>query len=296
MKIAVLTYEDRGSFAVEDVADEDQLLESILEEIGVPFKFEIWSDPKVDWSSYTCILIKSPWDYFDRYVEFQKWCQKIIALGIPVFNDLETVLWNADKWYLKDIQEKGLSIVPTVFVRKGEQPQLGKFFEDFGTDRLIVKPTVSGGAKNTIKMHVASWQKEEEMVLDWMSEGDYMVQPFVEEIENEGEYSYIFFEGKFSHAVLKSPQKGEFRVQHFFGGKIQAIQPNAEELQVVQSYIQNFAANTLYARVDGVWSKGKFLLMELELIEPYLFLFKDAKALVNYKEAIQGFLQKLSQD
>ena len=286
LKVAVITYEDRGSYASSNEVDEDELLEKVLLGLGIDFKFEVWSDPKVDWKKYAFLLIKSPWDYFDRYAEFLTWCHRIQELGIPTLNSMDTIIWNSDKWYLKEIQEKGFPIVPTHYLRKKEPFDLSNYFLEFNTDELIIKPTVSGGSKNTLKLQKESWREKQEMIAALLNQEDFMVQPFVEEVAITGEYSYLFFNGKFSHAVLKSPKKGEFRVQHFFGGSIHAVIPNPGQLEYMQKLVDTFAKDTLYARVDGVWTEGVFYLMELELIEPYLFLFTSEMAMENYKMSL----------
>jgi len=286
MKIGVITYENRGSYATSNEVDEDELLEKVLTQLGVEFNFEVWSDPKVKWDSYSLLLIKSPWDYFDRYAEFLTWCRKIMEMGIPTLNIMETILWNSDKWYLKEIQEKGFHIIPTEYLRKKEPFDLDIFFSHFNTEELIIKPTVSGGSKNTFKLQKESWKEKNDLIIDLVSQEDFMVQPFIPEVASTGEYSYIFFNGEFSHAVLKSPKKGEFRVQHFFGGSIHAVYPTPKELEYFQNLVDTFAQNSLYARVDGVWKEGVFYLMELELIEPYLFLFTSEMAMENYRKAL----------
>lgn len=287
-RIAIITYEARGSYAANHVADEDQVLASILDEISVDYKFEIWSDKKVDWSQYACLLLKSPWDYFDRYEDFLTWCKEIQDLGIPVYNDLETVIWNSDKKYLKEVEEKGFPIVKTQFLDKGKSvAEVYACFALFEVQELIIKPTVSGGAKHTLRVSKSDWELMKKQIDDLLSQEAFMVQPFVEEIVAVGEYSYIFFNGKFSHAVLKSAKSGDFRVQHFFGGEITTVQPSSTELAYLESLLEAFAKNTLYARVDGVWRGGEFLLMELELIEPYLFLFTSDAAKLNYIDALR---------
>lgn len=287
MKIAVITYEARGSYATTDVADEDRILEEILTEIGIDFTFEVWSDTQVNWSSYSHLLMKSPWDYFDRYQEFLAWCQKIQSLGIPVINDLDTVIRNSDKRYLQNIENRGFPIVPTIFNSKNQIPDVEACFGIFGTAEMVIKPTVSGGAKNTLKIEKGNWRENQEQIQNLLASEDFMLQPFVKEVADVGEVSYLFFNGKFSHAVLKSAKSGEFRVQHFFGGNIHVIDPTLIELVYIQKIIDEFAADTLYARVDGVWIKGVFYLMELELIEPYLFLFTSKEGRENYKNAIR---------
>lgn len=295
MKIAVVTYETRGSYSASSVVDEDLVLEEILKEIGVDFTFEVWSDSFVQWGNYSLILLKSPWDYFDRYAEFLKWCEKIKSLELPVYNSLDTVLWNSNKWYLKEIQEKGYPIVPTIFIRKSETPDIESAFNQFNTDNLVLKPTVSGGAKNTSKLTKDNWSENKEEIFSLIRKDDYMLQPFVKEIAEVGEYSYLFFNGRYSHAILKSAKSGDFRVQHFFGGSIQTVVPSEGELNYLQKLVGDFAKSSLYARVDGVWIEGVFYLMELELIEPYLFLFTSDAARENYKKALKEVFERFKQ-
>ena len=286
MKVAIVSYESRGAYPDYNALDEDIVLGNILQELGIDFGLEIWSDTSVDWKQYSHLLIKSPWDYFDRYAEFLDWCQKIKELGLKVFNSIDTIIWNSDKRYLLEIYEKGFHIVPTQFINRGASPDLIDYFLKFGTDQLVIKPTVSGGSKNTLKLNEHNWKEQQDQIDSLLQSEDFMVQPFINEISDPGEYSYLFFNGEFSHAVLKSPQKGEFRVQHFFGGNVTVINPSQEELDYIQKIVDEFASQTLYARVDGIWIEGVFYLMELELIEPYLFLFTSDKAKANYKAAL----------
>ena len=291
-KIAVITYEAKGSYIADGIADEDELLKDILDELNLVYAFEIWTDQSVDWTKYQMILLKSPWDYFDRFEEFKDWCAKISNLKIPMINSVDTVLWNTDKHYLKEIEAGGYSIVQTFFLEKGQSIRaVDDFFKLFGTDNLIIKPTISGGAKNTFHVKKENWEEiaiELEKLLNYES---FMIQPFIDEVVNIGEYSYVFFNGIFSHAVLKSAKSGDFRVQHFFGGQVSIIQPSEDQLGYLQNLVNDFAKGTLYARVDGVWKGGEFLLIELELIEPYLFLCKSPSGLTNYKSAIEDYLK-----
>ncbi|WP_143960599.1 ATP-grasp domain-containing protein [Litoribacter populi] len=285
-KIGVVTCESLGDYN-NNAESEDSILSELLTAEGFDFKFEVWSDRAVDWSQYTHLVVKSPWDYFDRYVEFTTWCQTIIESGIPVFNNLKTILWNSDKKYLQEIQEKGHKIIPTHFLQKNQPIYLEDVFVEFSTDDLIFKPTISGGAKNTIKLHKGETDAISSNLEELVKNEDFLLQPFIPEIVAEGEYSLIFFNNKFSHAVLKSPKDGDFRVQHFFGGKITSIQPCPSLMRNAELIIQDFAQDCLYARVDGVMIEGVFYLMELELIEPYLFLFTHPEAKANYIMALK---------
>lgn len=287
MKVAIVTYESKGSYPDYNAEDENIVLGNILKELGLDYNLEIWSDPQVNWTQFTHLLIKSPWDYFDRYPEFLVWCNYIKSLGVKVFNNLDTILWNSDKKYLLDIQKKGFHIVPTFFIEKGQVPDLEGCFQQFDTDQLVIKPTVSGGSKNTLKLEKNNWGSQKSTIDTFLESEDYMVQPFIQEIASVGEFSYLFFNGHFSHAVLKSAKPGEFRVQHYFGGQVQQIKPSSYQLHYLQKIVDELAGETLYARVDGIWIEGVFYLMELELIEPYLFLFTSESAKKNYREAVK---------
>lgn len=284
--IAIVSYFSTGAYDTNTI-DEDKLLSEILTELGISHEIQAWSDPKVDWSQFSHLLVKSPWDYFDYYAEFLIWIDKIEALGIPVLNDLKTIRWNSSKEYLLEIEAKGFPTIAGMILKKGNKPSLAEIQEKVKSDTLVIKPLVSGGAKNTLKIPVKEWADYEEKVAQLVKEEDFLAQPFVPEVAEVGEYSLIFFNQQFSHAVLKTPAKSDFRVQHYFGGTIQEIHPEAHLLESCQKLIDAFGKGTLYGRVDGVQIDGVFHLMELELIEPYLFLGLSDQAIPNYREALK---------
>ena len=284
--IAIVSYFSTGAYDTNTI-DEDRLLSGILTEMGISNEIQAWSDPKVDWSSYSHLLIKSTWDYFDFYPQFLQWIDKIKSLGIPVLNDLDTIRWNSSKDYLLEIEAEGFPTIAGAILEKGSKPALEHIQEKVKSDILVVKPLVSGGAKNTLKIPVSEWSKFEAKVTQLLLEEAFLAQPFIKEVAEVGEYSLIFFNQEFSHAVLKTPAKSDFRVQHYFGGTIQEIQPDLSLLESAQKLIDTFGQGTLYGRVDGVLIDGVFHLMELELIEPYLFLGLSEKAIPNYTEALR---------
>ena len=286
LHVAIVSYFSIGAYDTATV-DEDKILSSILTEQDMSHEIQAWSDPLVDWSRFSHLLIKSPWDYFDYYPEFLEWIEKLKALGIPVLNDLDTVVWNSSKEYLLEIESKGFPVIAGKILKKGSKPNLVSIRQAVPSDVVVVKPLVSGGAKNTLKIPVSDWDQFEQKVVELVASEDFLVQPFIPEVAEVGEYSLIFFNRKFSHAVLKTPARSDFRVQHYFGGTIQEIQPSEEMLNSCQKLVDEFAAKTLYARVDGVEIGGVFHLMELELIEPYLFLALSEKAIPNYEAALR---------
>ncbi len=286
LHVAIATYVSTGAYDTNTV-DEDALLSNLLEELGISHELLAWSDPDVDWSRFTHVLIKSTWDYFDYYPEFLDWLDKLEALETSVLNPVATLRWNSSKNYLLELKAKGYPCVAGQILPKGTATTLEALHDALGFETLVVKPLVSGGAKNTLKITRGAGKELEDKIASLLQEEDFLVQPYIPEIVAVGEYSLIFFNGVFSHAVLKSPAVDDFRVQHYYGGTIQEITPDSKMLASAQVLVADFAKDSLYARVDGVVIDGVFHLMELELIEPYLFLGLSEKAIPNYKAALQ---------
>jgi glutathione synthase/RimK-type ligase-like ATP-grasp enzyme len=185
------------------------------------------------------------------------------------------VRWNLDKRYLRDLAARGVPIVPTLWIEPGDgttPEEAVRRIAEAGWPELVVKPTVSAGAWRTLRLR----REEVGGRLDWLREslaaGGLMAQPFLPEIVREGEHSLLFFDGVLSHAVLKRPRDGDFRVQWAHGGREVPVTPAASTVAEARAVLDAAPSAGLYARVDGVLRDGRLLLMELEQIEPYLFL------------------------
>jgi glutathione synthase/RimK-type ligase-like ATP-grasp enzyme len=290
MKIALVTYHDNGKYHLINVANEDDTLLDFLKAKGYQITKEIWNDDTVKWENYDLVILKSPWDYFDLIEDFYAWLAKLEKLKVRLLNPIEIVKWNADKHYLQEIEKAGLKVTPSAFIVKGDQINLHTYFKLFNTHQLIVKPCVSGGSKNTFKVTAANVDEITSSLTQLILEEDFIVQPFLKEIEEHGEWSFLFFNGKFSHAILKKAKEGDFRVQASFGGTVHLKDAPSDYLNNAQLYINQFAKGCLYARVDGTIINGEFYLMELELIEPFLFLSQHPSSLPNYFEALQQLI------
>lgn len=286
LHVAIASYISTGAYDA-NALDEDALAKAILTQLGISHEIVAWSAPEVDWSRFSHVLIKSTWDYFDHYPAFLAWIAHLEKLGIPTLNEKEILRWNSSKSYLMEIESSGFPCIAGKLLPKGSMLDLPRFRQDLGSDTLVFKPLVSGGANKTCKLKKEGDSTLERQVASWLQEEDFLVQAFIQEIEHVGEYSLIFFNEVFSHAVLKSPAASDFRVQHYYGGSIRAMEPREAMLSAAQALVDRFAKNTLYARVDGVEINGVFHLMELELIEPYLFLGLADQAIPNYQAALQ---------
>ncbi len=288
MKLALIGYQIQEKYNNGTVRDEDRDLFDFLANKGINLHREVWNDPEVNWAAYDAVILKSPWDYHEKLSEFLNWIDGLTRLGVQTFNPAEVVRRNSDKHYLKDVLDSGLPAIPTLYLEKNTfiDPKRN-YFQELATTRLVIKPCVSAGAKNTVLVTPEEFSGQVPVINTWLKEEAYMVQPFVEEIL-EGEWSLLFFGGKYSHSLLKTPKEQDFRVQHYLGGKVSY--PEADETLVAQAaeFVSAFAADTLYARVDGVVIRGLFQLMELELIEPYLFLDNEPQRLENYYQALKS--------
>ena len=290
MKIALVTYQDKGKYQLINVANEDDTLLIFLKSKGYRITKEIWNDASIKWEEYELVILKSPWDYFDLIEDFYTWLAKLENLNVRLLNPIHIIKWNADKHYLQEIEKSGLKITPSIFIAKGDQINLVSYFEFFNTNQLIIKPCVSGGSKNTFKVTSTNVDEVTAILTELIKNEDFIIQPFLKEIEEQGEWSFLFFNGKFSHAVLKKAKKGDFRVQASFGGTVHHQVPPSNYLNSAQLYVNQFAKDCLYTRVDGTIINGEFYLMELELIEPFLFLADYKSNLTNYYEALKQLI------
>ena len=288
MNVALVTYLDQGKYDSTNVESEDDKLLNFLKEKELNIEKVIWNDSEVNWERFQLAILKSPWDYFDLIEDFHNWLNLLAAKNIKLLNPIDIVRWNTDKHYLKEIEDAGLLIMESFFINRNEKVILNDYFEKFGTDQLIVKPCVSGGAKNTFKVTIENATEVNEQLNLLLKEEDFIIQPFLSEILEFGEWSFLFFNGVYSHSLIKKAKPGDFRVQPAHGGSVIPQNPDQELIETAAKYVNQFAKKCLYARVDGTFVNGKFLLMELELIEPFLFLNTDAQ---NYERYYKALLQ-----
>jgi len=290
MNIALITYEDKGAYDSPTVESEDDKLLLFLKEKGLNIETVIWNDEQINWENYQLAILKSPWDYFDLYEDFKSWLNLLEGKNIRLLNPIDIVRWNADKHYLKEIELAGLNITPSIFITNSDEINLNAFFEKFNTDKLIVKPCVSGGAKNTFKVTIDNVEAVNEKLSLLIQNEDFIIQPFLPEILENGEWSFIFFNGIYSHTLVKKAKQGDFRVQPAHGGSVHIQNPDQALIEIAAEYVKLFAKDCLYARVDGTFVNNQFLLMELELIEPFLFLNTAPQNYENYYNALKALI------
>lgn len=289
MKIAFISCREQEKYLIGTHRDEDEILLKILLDKGLEIERTVWNDPGVNWGLYDLVLLKSPWDYHEHFSDFNAWLNKPEALGVNLLNPYRVIRWNSDKHYLKEIEDSGLPVIASLFVEKETIPELQEFFRKFKTQKLIVKPCVSASAKNTLTVTPENAAARQNELHGLLREGSFLVQPFMEEILN-GELSFIFLAGRYSHCVLKLPKSDDFRIQHYYGGTIQNYEPKTQHIADALGFVDLYAGGCLYARVDGLLVKGTFLLMELELIEPFLYMEQHPEAYQHYYEALLNLI------
>ncbi|HRP24623.1 hypothetical protein [Thauera sp.] len=253
------------------IAREEDLVATALGDLGLRVARRSWSDPDIDWTRCGCALFRSTWDYFDRFVEFSPWLDAVSA-QTRLFNDASLIRWNVDKHYLADLAARGVAIVPTRFVERGEAIPLAAIMAAEGWNEVVFKPAVSGAARLTFRVSTDSVAEHEPVFARCVAQEAMMVQAFEPAIVDDGELSLIVIDGRATHAIRKTPRAGDFRVQDDHGGTVHAHTPDAAERAFAEAAVAACPMGPLYARVDFVrTAPGAFRLMELELVEPELF-------------------------
>lgn len=242
-----------------------------LEAAGFGVEVAAWDDPAADWGRARAVLIRSTWGYHERLDEFLAWAEAV-SQAAQLWNPFSLVRWNTHKQYLLDLAEAGVPVVPTEFVRSRSQggAPLGEIAAARGWADVVVKPAVSAGAFETHKGAAADVTLADEFGRLAASR-DMLIQQFLSEVATSGEVSLVCIEGTPMHAVRKVPAVGDYRSQAEYGSSITETIPTGSQLAVASACFGALGTAPLYARVDMIDSGRGPMLVELELIEPYLF-------------------------
>ncbi len=226
-----------------------------------------WDAVGINWQKYEAAVIGTAWDYTQNLDKFLGRLNEITA-HIPVLNPPALLAWNARKTYLQDLAQKGCPVIPTLWLEQPDEAACRSAFARFNTDTLVIKPQVGAGAWRQAKLHAGDpWPNADDL-----PNGLTMVQPFLENISLEGEYSLLFFNRVFSHAVLKQAAPGDYRIQSSYGGTDTPFAPTPADIAAATKVLAAVDGPLLYARVDMVrGDDGALNLIELEVIEPYLY-------------------------
>jgi glutathione synthase/RimK-type ligase-like ATP-grasp enzyme len=255
------------------LAPDDQLLVPALDALDVLAEPVVWSSHAM-WTAFDAVVIRSCWDYHLHSDAFRAWLDRLESAGVPVLNPASLIRWNSDKRYLNDLAERGVATIETSIVRRGRASEVEAVVAEKDWTRFVIKPAVSASGFETYAIDAPLDEHSRATIARVASNGDVLVQPFAEEIPRDGELSIVFLDGEFSHAALKraATATGEFRVQTEHGGSVERMAVADHLVAGAARSLSVLPVMPLYARVDGIVRDDQFILMELELIEPNLFL------------------------
>jgi glutathione synthase/RimK-type ligase-like ATP-grasp enzyme len=285
-KIAFVTCSTKPDFAVDDMPAVDLLKSKGIEVQPLP-----WDVDSDQWNLFDSVVIRSCWNYHLLPEKFMQWLDRMESQKVKLFNSAKTVRWNLHKGYLQELEGKGVPLPETIWLKKGASANLSQLITEKNWEKAVVKPAISAAAFNTFLVSKEEAHLQQLKFIEQLQDADLLVQKFMPQVQQKGEWSLIFFDKKFSHAVIKRPAAKDFRVQDEFGGSAELASPPSFALEQAQKILSLIDESLLYTRVDGVISNNQFLLMELELIEPMLFLADGKDAAERFAEVIiHGFL------
>ncbi len=267
--IALVTYAGRP-----ELSPSDQTLLNPLKQRGIQPIPVIWNDVTIDWQQFDAVILRSCWDYYKHAEAFRQWLTQLQDLDVPLYNTPKTILWNMEKTYLRDLAQQGVRTIPTI--RAESAIDLSETLQSRGWDRVVLKPAIGASGYGIHVVSASDVHEKQTLFESMLQAGLVMIQPVIEEIQN-GELSLIFFHDEFHYAIRKTPGAGTIFVNSAYGGGYATTNVNDETVKAAQSILSIARGQTgqdtfLYARVDGILVDAEFVLMELELVEPGLFM------------------------
>lgn len=259
-------------------------LEPACRDAGIQLEARIWDSPDFEPRHYDAIIIGTCWDYMEKPDAFGA-CLSRCDAESQLLNPLKTVRWNTRKTYLKELAERGAPMIPTVWAGVADESAIQAAFETLACDDIVVKPVLGAGAWRQARIRTG----EVLPAAKDLPPADCMIQPFLPSVAQEGEYAFLFFNRRFSHCALKRPAAGDYRVQSEYGGSETIHQPSEQELALASSVLDSVDGDLLYARVDMLRGlDGQLAVIELELIEPYLYPEQGPEFGPNFAAALKA--------
>ncbi|HEY7752511.1 MAG TPA: hypothetical protein VH856_01715 [Steroidobacteraceae bacterium] len=283
-RIAFLTLAEQGDFVIDD-----ERAVAPLAERGIAVETIPWNRPGVDWKRYDLVVIRSTWDYQHHGHAFLETLDAIEAVT-RLHNSAAITRWNMAKTYLKDLAERGVPTVPTIWRDGLARGGLLMLFDELGSEEAVIKPIMSGNAEGAWRLDRAHAHDLAGVIEAYFHKRPLMMQAFERAIVTEGEFSLMYFDGTFSHAIRKVPKADDFRVQEEHGAAIIAVTPEPALRATADAAMAAVGERLLYGRADLVRHGDGFRLMELELVEPALYLRMDPGAPARFADAVTRLL------
>ena len=280
MRIGFVTAESWSSLAVDD-----HPAVAALHARRVEVEPVVWTRP-FDANRFDALVMRSPWDWYKHRQAFRRFITSLADLRTPVFNPPAMLARYQDKTYFRELAALGLDTVPTAFFRPEALEQLPDELARRGWRRAVLKPSFTANAWGAQRFEASQVDEVVRLAKAHPVDSEWMLQPYVEGIEARGEWSLVFFGGRYSHAVQKRPKPGDYRVQPDHGGHSVLGEPPPAFIHAAERIISVAVPDALYARVDGVEQAGGFRLMELEVVEPELFFRLHPDAPGRFADAL----------
>lgn len=267
-----------------ELSPDDRLLLEALRAEGAAAEPAVWDDMGYPWADRRLVVVRSTWDYVGRRDAYLAWAEATSRLA-PLENDPATLRWNTDKGYLAEFERRGHAVVPSTVLEDATIAGLERLLAGRGWDEAVVKPVVGAGGHDTFRVRAGRVAAAGEPLSAALARSRLLVQPFLP-VAEEGELSLLFFDGDFSHAARKRPAAGEFRVQEQFGGSTVPAVAAPGEVALGRRILEGLERMPLYARLDFLRGPDGWLLSEIELTEPSMFLALDPAAPARFARAV----------
>jgi glutathione synthase/RimK-type ligase-like ATP-grasp enzyme len=283
-RVAFLTLAERGDFVIDD-----DIAIAPLARRGIEVETVPWNQAGVEWKRYGLVVIRSTWDYQHHAAQFLATLGRI-ERATRLCNSTAIVRWNMRKTYLRELAANGVATVPTLWRERLEPGGLPALFDAVAADEAVIKPVMSGNAEGAWRLDRARSRALAAGIEAYFADRPLMMQAFERAIPVEGEFSLMYFNGDFSHAIRKVPKAGDFRVQEEHGADIIAVTPEPGLRAAGDAAMTAIGERLLYGRADLVRHGDGFRVMELELVEPALYFRMDAGAPERFADAVAALL------
>jgi glutathione synthase/RimK-type ligase-like ATP-grasp enzyme len=269
------------------ISESDRVAQRALEARGAVVEGRPWDEPAAEFDGFDAVVLRSNWEYHLDPDRFRAWLDGLERTGARIWNAPDLVRWNLSKRYLLALHAAGVPTVPAVLLDAGGRPDdIAALMARHGWPRAVIKPEYGASSHDTRLITAATARDAAAALERGTLRGPTLIQPFVEEIVTRGEWSLIFIDSVFTHAVLKRPAAGDFRVQPRLGGRVESGRPPHDVLAAAQTVMVALPHPPLYARIDGVETRDGFRIMEVEVNEPSLFFTHAPQAAERLADAI----------
>jgi len=256
---------------------------AVLLRAGFSVEARPWTEPG-DLTGFDLVMPLVAWGYHQDPPRWHALLDRLEREAVPTLNPVPLLRWNSDKRYLAELGRKNVATIPTQLVESLDEAALGQARAEFG-EELVIKPPVSASAYGTYRLG-----PNDPLPPDALGQA-MLVQPFLRSVSHEGEYSIMLFGGRFSHSIVKRPKAGDYRVQPHLGGTELACSPPDGAIDLAHAALAAAPAEATYARVDMVRdNEGKLAIIELELIEPALWLQHAPDSGASFASAVRSAL------